>query len=99
MTKDNKWTRFANEVSFKGMTANNKAVLEYIAHNQHSSGCVLTFRQIGAYADITKQSAKNNVKKLEKIGLIKTAQESYTLNCKLPLNFKINLSWKENTHD
>lgn len=94
MSKDNKWIGFSNQISFKGMTENNKAVLDYIAHHHHSTGCVLSFRQIGSYVGITKQSAKNNVKKLELIGVIKVTKEYPTLNCRLPLNFKIDLDWK-----
>lgn len=92
--KCNKWTRFAEHVNFKGMTANNKAVLEYIAYNQHSNGCTLTYRQIGSYIGITKQSAKNNVKKLSTLGLVSIKKEYPTLNCKLPLRFTIDLNWK-----
>lgn len=95
-TKGNKWTRCASEVSFKGMTLNNKAVLEYIASKHHSDGVELTFKDIGDTVGITKQSARRNVRKMESIGLIKTKGQyggGYR-NC-LPLIFKINLSWKE----
>lgn len=94
MTQDNKWIRLASEVSFKGMTLNNKAVLEYIASKHHSGGVELTFREIGESIGITKQSAKNSVRKMESIGLIKTKNQYGHKDC-LPLIFKINLDWKE----
>lgn len=99
MTKDNKWTRFVSQASFKGMTPNNKAVLEYIANRHHSDGVTLTFREIGDCVGITKQSVKNNIKKLEELGILKSIRAYGMLNSKLPLSFKINPSWKENTHD
>lgn len=94
-TKSNKWTRFASEVSFNGMTLNNRAVLEYIASKHHSNGVELTFRDIGDSLGITKQSARRNVRKMEGIGLIKTKNQ-YGGGYKdvLPLIFKINLDWK-----
>lgn len=95
-SKSNKWTRFTSEVSFKGMTLNNRAVLEYIASKHHSDGVELTFRDIGNSLGITKQSARRNVRKLESVGLIKTKNQ-YGGGYKdvLPLIFKINLGWKE----
>lgn len=95
-TKSNKWKRFASEVSFKGMTLNNRAVLEYIASKHHSDGVELTFRDIGDAVDITKHSARRNVRKMESIGLIKTKNQ-YGGGYKdvLPLIFKINLGWEE----
>ena len=95
-TKSNKWARFASEVAFKGMTLNNKVVLEYIASKHHSDGVELTFRDIGDSVGITKQSARRNVRKMESIGLIKTKNQ-YGGGYKdvLPLIFKINLGWKE----
>lgn len=98
--KPNKWTRFASEVSFKGMTLNNKAILEYIASKHHSNGVELTFREIGDYVGITKHAARRNVRKMESIGLIKTKNQ-YGGGYKdaLPLMFKINLSWKEKDCD
>lgn len=94
--KSNKWIRFASEVSFKGMTLNNRAVLEYIASKHHSDGVELTFRDIGNSLGITKQSARRNVRKMESIGLIKTKNQ-YGGGYKdvLPLIFKINLGWVE----
>lgn len=94
--KDNKWTIFASEVSFNGMTLNNKAILEYIASKHHSGGVELTFKDIGDTVGITKQSARRNVRKMESIGLIKTkGQYGGGYRNFLPLIFKINLSWKE----
>ena len=96
MTQDNKWIRLASEVSFKGMTLNNKAVLEYIASKHHSDGVELTFRDIGDSVGITKQSARCNVRKMESIGLIKTKnQYGGGYRDMLPLIFKINLDWTE----
>ena len=73
--KSNKWTRFVSELSFKGMTLNNRAVLEYIASKHHSDGVELTFRDTGDAVDITKHSARRNVRKMESIGLIKTKNQ------------------------
>lgn len=95
MIGNNKWVRFANEVSFKGMTPNNKSVLEYIAINSNSNGVELTFRSIADYVGITKNSAKNNTRKLEAIGVLKTKHQYGGGNKDtLPLIFKINLDWK-----
>ena len=95
-TRSSKWMRFASEVSFKGMTLNNKAVLEYIASKHHSDGVELTFRDIGDSVGITKQSARRNVRKMESIGLIKTKnQYGGGYRDVLPLIFKINLDWTE----
>ena len=100
MNKDNRWTRFASQVSFKGMTVNNRAVLNYVAHHHHSTGCVLSFRQIGSYVGITKQSARRNIRVMESFGVIKSRNQ-YGGGYKdtLPLIFKINLDWKESNDD
>ena len=95
-SNDNKWVKFVSEVSFKGMTLNNKNILDYIASKHHSDGVELTFREIGDNTGITKHSARRNVRKMESIGLIKTKYQyggGYK-DC-LPLIFKINLNWKE----
>lgn len=95
MSGSNKWVRFANEVSFKGMTPNNKSVLEYIATKSNSNGAELTFRGIADYVGVTKNSAKNNTRKLEAIGVLKTKhQYGGGHKDRLPLIFKINLDWK-----
>lgn len=99
MNKDNRWTRFASEVSFKDMTPNNKAVLEYVASKHHSDGATLSFREIGDFVGITKQSAKNNIKKLEEFGILRSSRAYGMFDSKLSLSFKINLSWKEKEYD
>lgn len=95
-TKSDKWTRFASEVSFKGMTLNDRKVLEYISSRHHSDGVELAYGDIGNSVGITKQSARRNVRKMESLGLIKTKiQYGGGYRNALPLIFKINLDWKE----
>lgn len=100
MNKGNKWTRFVEQVEFKGMTFNNRDVLEYIAKKHNSNGCELTFRDIGDSVGITKQSARRNVRKMERLGIIKTKHQyggGYR-DC-LPLIFTINLNWKRDENE
>lgn len=89
-----KAVKFSNELTFKGMTINNREVFLAIAESSKNTRCVLTFKMIGDIAGVTKQTAKNNVRKLEGLGIIRCSNQ-YRFNDKMPYNYTINTKWVE----
>ena len=85
---------FCNELTLKGMTINNQKVLLAIAETSKNTRCVMTFKMISDIAGVTKQTAKNNVRKLEGLGIIR-CNNQYHFNDKMPYNYTINTKWVE----
>lgn len=92
----NKWTRFSEDVSFKGITDTNKEILLYIASKHNSNGVILTYKEIGSAVGVTKHTARRNIRKMESLGLIKTKNQFPSVGYRdtLPLKFFINLCWR-----
>lgn len=93
-SRNKRWVEFVETVSFKGMTLNNKKALEAVANNYKGGKCVMTFREIGDYIGCTKISAKNNMKKLPEMGLVRINQQYGGLDDRLPYYFSINTRWR-----
>lgn len=90
MKNKSKWERFVEQLDFKGMSEDNKKVINIIAKNTNTLGCILTYSEISRDLGITKSSARKSVKKLEFLGIIETVRED-----SLPLIFYLNADWKE----
>lgn len=86
---------FAESVSFKGMTLNNSDTLLCIANNHSGGSSTLKYQSIADYVGCTKATAKNNVKKLEGLGIVRVSKQYAGYDDKLPRVFTINLKWRE----
>lgn len=94
-SRNKRWVEFVDKVSFTGMTLNNKKALEAVANNYKGGRCVLTFKEIGNYMGCTKATAKNNMKKLSNMGLVRINQQYGGSGDKLPYYFSVNTRWRE----
>lgn len=94
-SRNKKWVEFSQNVEFKGMTINNRKALEALAFHYKTGGCNVSFKEVGEYMGCKKATAKANLLKLHKLGIIKMDKVYPMPNCRLPYNFKINIKWSE----
>ena len=83
---------FAEKVEFRGITINNRKVLVALAESSKNLNCIMTFKMIGDACGLSKQAAKNNVRKLESLGIL-SCNNQYRINDKMPYNYRINIKW------